>query len=73
MLYVFQICLFYHSMFVFLFYEPNVYDDIDKINIINERILAFQHTMSEQNYINLLNNADLNLFNQSIFQNIIEL
>uniref|UniRef100_A0A914LLW6 Uncharacterized protein n=1 Tax=Meloidogyne incognita TaxID=6306 RepID=A0A914LLW6_MELIC len=70
---LYKICLFYHSMFVFLFYEPNVYDDIDKINIINERILAFQHTMSEQNYTNLLNNADLNLFNQSIFQNIIEL
>lgn len=68
-----EICLFYHSMFVFLFSKLNAHDDIDKINFINERFMAFQNTMSEQNYINLLNNADLNLFNQSIFQNIIEL
>nr|CAD2176643.1 unnamed protein product [Meloidogyne enterolobii] len=68
-----EICLFYHSMFVFLFFKPDDHDDIVKTNIINERILAFQHTMSEQNYTNLLNNADLNLFNQSIFQNIMEL
>jgi len=60
-------------MFVFLFSKLNAHDDIDKINFINERFMAFQNTMSEQNYINLLNNADLNLFNQSIFQNIIEL
>ena len=60
-------------MFVFLFSKLNAHDDIDKINFINERFMAFQNTMSEQNYTNLLNNADLNLFNQSIFQNIIAL
>nr|CAD2190226.1 unnamed protein product [Meloidogyne enterolobii] len=71
---VLEISNFYHSMFAVLFFNLNEHNDLDKFNFINERIMHFQNTMSEQNYTNFLHNAELNLSDDpSIEQHIVDL
>ena len=61
-------------MFAVLFFNLNEHNDLDKFNFINERIMHFQNTMSEQNYTNFLHNAELNLSDDpSIEQHIVDL